>query len=112
MHFSPVAAPPRLAQLLLTAALACGPSVQAQTLVDTSAAIGVQNVLNSTGTPSGSAAMQQAQNLKSAQAQAAAQPAATPATSANPATPQKPAVVIVPLTPAQQTALALSLIHI
>lgn len=106
MHFSPVAAPPRLAQLLLTAALACGPSVQAQTLVDTSAAIGVQNVLNSTGTPSGSAAMQQAQNLKSAQAQAAAQPAATPATSANPATPQKPAVVIVPLTPAQQTALA------
>lgn len=106
MHFPPTAPHVRVARWLLSAALLCGSAVKAQTLIETTTAAGIQNTLNSVGTPSGSAAKQAAQQLgqtiQNAQ-QAASIPGSTPASPAAPGS--KPALAVVPLTPEQQAAL-------
>lgn len=106
MHFS-TPTPHRLACWLLTCTLLGAGTTQAQTMVDISASIGIQNTLNSIGTPNPAAPIKAAQNV--AQTVAQAQSAAAPTTPTTPssATPgqARPAVSITPLTAAQQAAL-------
>lgn len=106
MHSSTATPLSHLARVLLTAALAYGSSVQAQTLIETGAASGIQNTLNSVGTPNGAPVIQKAQQvgqtIQNANAQAASQPTSTTDGT------QKAAVVVSPLTPAQQAALGVA----
>lgn len=120
MHFSPDAPRSLAARLVVGVALTCGAVAQAQTLIDTSAAIGVQNTLNQIPTvvpnvpavtaPAQAAQTQQTQAQQQVQQQVqapapaavSAVPTAAPVASA---TAESSAPAITPLTPQQQTQL-------
>lgn len=108
MHFTiaPTFLLPRAATKALTVALLCGailPQAQAQTLVDTTTTIGVQNTLDQSTAPGGTGIIQKVQNKL--QNVATTQQNAINAAAALGDTSGKPAVVVTPLTPTQQTAL-------
>lgn len=119
MHLVPDAARPAVARAVLTAALLCSASVQAQTLFDTSAATGVQNILlqqqsvpgrlPTVAAPSTASAPESASPAGPAPAGPAsaspAQPSPAPAAPADTA-PAAPARAVTPLTAEQQEALS------
>ncbi|MDO4247106.1 MAG: tetratricopeptide repeat protein [Deinococcus sp.] len=126
MHFSSDAPRFVAARLVLGVALACGASAHAQTLIDTSAAIGVQNTLNQiqpgvTQVPGSMSvqfdACQMAPELcqngqsvtapaQPATSQPAAQPAATQSVSSQSSAAQPATAVPTAATPAQQAGQA------
>lgn len=105
MHFSTVAPHHRAARWILTVALLGGTGASAQTMIDTSAAIGVQNTLNSIGTPNPAPYLQKARDV--AQAVQTNQQAQDAAAQTAPTVPgsTRPAVTVTPLTAPQQAAL-------
>lgn len=109
MHFSSVAPHTRAARWLVTVALLGGWTASAQTLIDTSAAAGIQNTLNSVGTPAAGAALQKARDLgpllQGQQAQSTVQSAPQTPAPTVPGTDTKPSVTVTPLTAPQQAAL-------
>lgn len=110
MHFPPVVPHPRAARWILTAALLGSVTGHAQTLIDTAATTGIQNTLNSTGTPNPNPFIQRAKNVgqtiqnasQAAQAMSAQAAASTPTT---PATQTPPVLTVTPLTAGQLAAL-------
>lgn len=78
--------------MLLSLLLAAAPAASAQTLVETSTAISVQNTLTQTGTP----AVPRVPSLPTPP---------TPATVASPTVPAAPVTPAIPFTPAQTAAL-------
>ncbi|RJF73083.1 Tfp pilus assembly protein PilF [Deinococcus cavernae] len=108
MHCPLVAPHVRATRWLLTVALLSSASASAQTLIDTSAAVGIQNTLNNVAAPSPVPFIQRAntvvQTVQSQQAQAAAQ-VTTPSSSVSSPSTATRTVTVMPLTAQQQAAL-------